>query len=441
MSGDLATRQPGVAATRRDPTTRAALRRLAARREWRAWASASRRSSSRRLLRRDLRGRRRRCWRSPLAAVPLGIVIPTFLWLDRFEAEPTRYLVAAFLWGALVAAARRGGLQHRRQSPFQAATGDPRCGARDDRGPRRPRRRGGRSRGCSSCWCGGSCAPGVRRHHRRHGLRRDRARPASPSPRTSSTSAWPTPTAATRPSPARSSPAACSAVRPPHVHRPHRHRHRHRGDEPHPVPRVVAPVGGFRPRGARARAVEPRRGHRRRRACSRSTSSSRCRSSSPSSASSCGRAAARAGSSAATSAPTPTPAGCRRPRSRCSSSMPHRREARVWARANTGRAGLASMRGFQDTASELALLRARMHHCAADDQAWHRSASCSTPSVPAAEFIGMPYLSAHVEPAPRRHAGPGFSTRPSRDSPRTPVGPDSPDAVRPCQPHRPERFP
>lgn len=39
------------------------------------------------------------------AAIPLGIVIPTFLWLDRFEAEPTRYLVFAFLWGALVAAA------------------------------------------------------------------------------------------------------------------------------------------------------------------------------------------------------------------------------------------------------------------------------------------------------------------------------------------------
>ncbi len=38
-----------------------------------------------------------------VAALPLGIVIPTFLWLDRFESEPTRYLVFAFLWGALVA--------------------------------------------------------------------------------------------------------------------------------------------------------------------------------------------------------------------------------------------------------------------------------------------------------------------------------------------------
>ena len=29
--------------------------------------------------------------------------MPTFLWLDRYEAEPTRYRVFAFLWGALVA--------------------------------------------------------------------------------------------------------------------------------------------------------------------------------------------------------------------------------------------------------------------------------------------------------------------------------------------------
>ena len=38
-----------------------------------------------------------------LAAIPLLVVIPTFLWLDRLEAEPTRYLVFAFLWGALCA--------------------------------------------------------------------------------------------------------------------------------------------------------------------------------------------------------------------------------------------------------------------------------------------------------------------------------------------------
>ena len=39
------------------------------------------------------------------AALPLGVVVPAFLWLDRFEAEPTRLLVLTFLWGALVASA------------------------------------------------------------------------------------------------------------------------------------------------------------------------------------------------------------------------------------------------------------------------------------------------------------------------------------------------
>lgn len=35
------------------------------------------------------------------AVIPLGIVLPLFLWLDRFEAEPWRYIVTAFLYGAL----------------------------------------------------------------------------------------------------------------------------------------------------------------------------------------------------------------------------------------------------------------------------------------------------------------------------------------------------
>ncbi len=39
-----------------------------------------------------------------VALLPLTVVIPTFLWLDRFEAEPKRLLLTAFLWGALVAA-------------------------------------------------------------------------------------------------------------------------------------------------------------------------------------------------------------------------------------------------------------------------------------------------------------------------------------------------
>lgn len=37
-----------------------------------------------------------------MAVIPVFVVVPTFLWLDRFEAEPTRYLLFAFLWGALV---------------------------------------------------------------------------------------------------------------------------------------------------------------------------------------------------------------------------------------------------------------------------------------------------------------------------------------------------
>lgn len=37
------------------------------------------------------------------AAVPVGIVVPALIWLDRFEAEPTGLLVLVFLWGALIA--------------------------------------------------------------------------------------------------------------------------------------------------------------------------------------------------------------------------------------------------------------------------------------------------------------------------------------------------
>jgi RsiW-degrading membrane proteinase PrsW (M82 family) len=40
-----------------------------------------------------------------LAALPVGPVIMCFLWLDRYEPEPTRLLVMAFGWGALVATA------------------------------------------------------------------------------------------------------------------------------------------------------------------------------------------------------------------------------------------------------------------------------------------------------------------------------------------------
>ena len=58
-----------------------------------------------------------------LAAIPLGIVIPTFLWLDRFEAEPARYLVTAFLWGALVAALVAAVFNTGANIAFQSAIG------------------------------------------------------------------------------------------------------------------------------------------------------------------------------------------------------------------------------------------------------------------------------------------------------------------------------
>jgi len=72
-------------------------------------------------------------------------------------------------------------------------------------------------------------------------------------------------------------------------------------------------------------------------------------------------------------------------------SMPRRREARAWARANTGRRGLAAMRAFQDTASELALLRRRMYHSAADEHALEQERALLTALRDRrAEFVGMP---------------------------------------------------
>ncbi|HEV7195466.1 MAG TPA: PrsW family intramembrane metalloprotease [Pedococcus sp.] len=58
-----------------------------------------------------------------LAAIPLGVVIPSFLWLDRFEAEPNRYLLVAFLWGALVAALVAALFNTGAELAFRSATG------------------------------------------------------------------------------------------------------------------------------------------------------------------------------------------------------------------------------------------------------------------------------------------------------------------------------
>ena len=38
-----------------------------------------------------------------LAVLPVGPLVACYVWLDRYEPEPRRLLVAAFLWGALVA--------------------------------------------------------------------------------------------------------------------------------------------------------------------------------------------------------------------------------------------------------------------------------------------------------------------------------------------------
>ncbi|WP_082044011.1 PrsW family intramembrane metalloprotease [Mobilicoccus massiliensis] len=44
-------------------------------------------------------------WAVLMAVLPLAVVVPAFLWLDRLEAEPVSSLLVAFGWGALVATA------------------------------------------------------------------------------------------------------------------------------------------------------------------------------------------------------------------------------------------------------------------------------------------------------------------------------------------------
>ena len=119
-----------------------------------------------------------------VAVVPLGIVIPTFLWLDRFESEPTRYLVAAFLWGALVAAVVAALFSTSAIAVLQAVT-DPEAAIATtavlvapvvEEAPRAPSccsrggSSGGSSTGSPTAWSTPASAP-----------------PASRSPRTSST--------------------------------------------------------------------------------------------------------------------------------------------------------------------------------------------------------------------------------------------------------------
>ena len=130
-----------------------------------------------------------------------------------------RYLVAAFLWGALVAALLAGLFNTGATSLLQL----PRTGRAGQAGHGRVLRPGGRGGRQGPAGPARLVAPAarVRRDHRRHGLRRHRAPPASRSPRTSSTSAWPTPRAATQALTGTSSSPAClfTPVRPPDVHR------------------------------------------------------------------------------------------------------------------------------------------------------------------------------------------------------------------------------
>jgi protease PrsW len=44
-------------------------------------------------------------WGVVFAVLPLGIVVPAFLWIDRFEPEPKLLLLVCFGWGACVATA------------------------------------------------------------------------------------------------------------------------------------------------------------------------------------------------------------------------------------------------------------------------------------------------------------------------------------------------
>ena len=57
------------------------------------------------------------------------------------------------------------------------------------------------------------------------------------------------------------------------------------------------------------------------------------------------------------------------------SSLPARRQARIWANQQGGRAAVASMRAFQDAASDLALLRARMVRGSAERDAAAREST------------------------------------------------------------------
>ncbi len=201
-----------------------------------------------------------------VATLPLGIVIPAFLWLDRFESEPTRYLVVAFLWGALVAAVVAAVFNTSAIAVLEVAS-DPDAASRRrpwwwrpwwrrlPRGPGAPRLVGPAAR--------------VRRRHRRDGLRGGHGRGLRLHRE------HPVPGAGLHRRRGRGAdrhlrrPLPALAVRAPDVHGAHRGRRRHRRDLAHLAAARRRPGRRLPTRRARSRAVEPRRGHRRLRAARR----------------------------------------------------------------------------------------------------------------------------------------------------------------------------
>ncbi len=56
-----------------------------------------------------------------LAAIPVPFLVGAYLWLDRYEPEPLRFLVTALVWGALLAVLIAGGVEYAAEVWFDAA--------------------------------------------------------------------------------------------------------------------------------------------------------------------------------------------------------------------------------------------------------------------------------------------------------------------------------
>ena len=56
-----------------------------------------------------------------LAAVPVPLLVGAYLWLDRYEPEPRRYLVSALVWGAVLSVALAAFLEWLAAGPFGAS--------------------------------------------------------------------------------------------------------------------------------------------------------------------------------------------------------------------------------------------------------------------------------------------------------------------------------